>query len=562
METFTEILNNFITVLEKIPENLKPMAFTLLFFLNTIEIALTVYTNIDNENFSYYKYLKSKILKIGFIIFAINKYEWLLEGVKSFFLEIGTRGLGLSLTASDYFNQPSKIVDKGTDLWDIFFNNVGARPSTWGYILLGAVAVIAFFMIAIKIIIVWIEFYFLTGISLIFLPFGALDMTGELYKNVFKTIISCSIKLCVFNIWILASDKIFRNLLNNSEKITKYDNALIICGTVYILVAVIQTLPSLTTGLLTGSPAVNAGQAMSSAMAAGMGVATGVANTYRGLKEAGKEAWKGGQTGANVGGAAGTALGSLAGPVGMSVGKIVGGTIGAVGGATVAGSYAGARYAIFKEKAKDKVNNGNSNNTSSEGFSGSSSSSGGSSNNSFTSQNPSNSSGGSNLGSSPQSPSNNPPSGSSGEGSSPGGGNNGGSPSNSFTSQTPSNSSGSSNLGSSPQSPSNNLSLGGSSGNNSPGNENNGGSPNNSNDSTNSVADNSIPANTNTDTTNNVSESSTNTPSTTSTDTSTSSENGENVTTDTGNSSKKRGIKVNGGESGKIPDWMDGDYYK
>ena len=132
-------------------------------------------------------------------------------------------------------------------------------------------------------------------------------MTGEFYKNVFKTIISCSIKLSVFNIWLLICDKLMKNVMT-PNRTYDLDDALVVCGTVYILVTVMLSMPSLTTGLLTGSPTINAGQAMSSAMAAGMGVATGVANTYRGLKEAGKEAWKGGQTGANVGGAAGTAF--------------------------------------------------------------------------------------------------------------------------------------------------------------------------------------------------------------------------------------------------------------
>ena len=33
-----------------------------------------------------------------------------------------------------------------------------------------------------------------------------------------------------------------------------------------------------------------------------------------------------------------------------------------------------------------------------------------------------------------------------------------------------------------------------------------------------------------------------------------------NNSPDTGEDSGKRGVKVNGGEAGKLPDWMDGDY--
>lgn len=209
----TEILSNFIEILYKIPQNLRTMAMTLLFFLSTIEIALTIYNNIDNPQFQYLKWGKTKILKIGFIIFAIQKYESIIKAIKSFFLEIGTKGLGLSISSSDYFNDPSIIFDKGKKLSLIILESVeGFSPSTYIFILLALLAFVGFFVISIQIILCWIEFYFLTGISIVFLPFGALDMTGEYYKNVFKTIMSCSIKLCVFNIWILICDKIIKRL--------------------------------------------------------------------------------------------------------------------------------------------------------------------------------------------------------------------------------------------------------------------------------------------------------------------------------------------------------------
>ena len=81
-----------------------------------MEIALTIYNNIDNENFNYIQWGKTKILKVGFIMFAIGKYEWILNGVKSFFMEIGTKGLGLPLKNSAYFNKPSEIYDLGIDI--------------------------------------------------------------------------------------------------------------------------------------------------------------------------------------------------------------------------------------------------------------------------------------------------------------------------------------------------------------------------------------------------------------------------------------------------------------
>ncbi|MDO4689814.1 MAG: type IV secretion system protein [Fusobacterium sp.] len=349
MQTFTEILNIFINVLEKIPQNLKIMAYSLLFFLSTIEIALTIYNNIDNESFSYIKWGKIKILKIGFIMFAINRYEWILNGVKSFFMEIGSKGLGLSLKGSNYFNKPSEIYDLGIDIANHVRKAVSWKPSTYVFLILAILIAIGFFLIAIQVIICWVEFYFLTGISIVFLPFGALDITVEYYKNVFKTIMGASIKLCVFNIWVLICEKILKSLADvPKEKIT-FDYSLIVAGTAYILVTVLLSMPSMTTSLLTGTPTLNAGAAMSAATGAVAGLGAGMAHMYRGTKETVKGAYEGAKTGGSLGKTVG---GIVGGPVG---GAVIGTLGGAIGGA-VKGTYAAGRYAIFKEKGKDKTN--------------------------------------------------------------------------------------------------------------------------------------------------------------------------------------------------------------
>ena len=539
---FTEILNNFVKILEKLPGNLKSMCMTLLYFLSTIDIALTVYKNINNPDFNYVNWAKTKILKIGFIIFAIKSYEWFLSMVKSFFLSVGTKGLGISLNGNNYFNDPSVIWDKGREIGDLILDEVSGWPSTYVFILLGIITYIGFFMLSIQIIICWVEYYFLTGISIIFLPFGALDLGLEYYKNVFKTIMSCSIKLCVFNIWLLICDKLIKELLvvNRGYEL---DDALVVCGTVYILVVIMLSMPSLTSGLLTGSPTMNAGAAMAGATGAVAGMTRGMGHVYRGTKETVKGAVKGAKIGASGGsrflGGPGTGLG------------IVGSTVGGIGGAIVGGSYAGARYGVFKEKAKDKQNNGNNASVTSPS---NNSSLGGNSSGGNTSQAGSANSNGGSSGSTPnqQSTTSNSP------------GNNGGTPSGSG--QAPSSNiqgaTGSVNTNAQTQ-----VNASNSSGDTTvqPSSNNNVTTADNSNmDSTQATGTaQSSTTNTDTSTATNVSNStssdsgnnvdnSNNTNSSTNTSSTTSS--------DTGSNSEKRGIKVNGGEAGKLPDWMEGDY--
>nr|WP_310788242.1 type IV secretion system protein [Fusobacterium nucleatum] len=539
---FTEILDNFIKILENIPGNLKSMSMTLLYFLSTIDIALTIYKNINNSEFNYINWAKGKILKVGFIVFAIKSYEWFLTMVKDFFISIGTKGLGLSLNSNNYFNDPSAIWDKGREIGGRVIDQLSWRPATYIFILLGLLTYIGFFLLAMRIIICWVEYYFLTGFSIVFLPFGALDLGVEYYKNVFKTIISCSIKLGVFNMWLLICDKLMKSIMV-VEKKYDLDAALVVCGTVYILVAIMLSMPSITTSLLTGSPALNAGAAMAGATGAIAGMTRGMGHAYRGTKETVIGAAKGVKIGASAGSGI---LGGLG-----TTGGIIGNTVGGFAGAIVGGSYAGARYGVFKEKAKDKQNNGN--NASVTPPSNNSSSGGNSSGGNTSQAGSANSNGGSSGGSpNQQSTTSNSP------------GNNGGTPSGSG------------------QAPSNNIQGTTGSVNTSAQTQVN--VPNSSGDTTTqpssstnaTTADNSNIDSTQATGTAQSSATNTDTGTVTNVPNSNSSDSGNNVdnsnstnssintssttSSDTGSNSEKSGIKVNGGEKGKLPDWMEGDY--
>ena len=572
---FTEILDNFIKILENIPGNLKSMSMTLLYFLSTIDIALTIYKNINNPDFNYINWAKTKILKVGFIVFAIKSYEWFLTMVKDFFISIGTKGLGLSLNSNNYFNDPSAIWDKGREIGGRVIDQLSWRPATYIFILLGLLTYIGFFLLAMRIIICWVEYYFLTGFSIVFLPFGALDLGVEYYKNVFKTIISCSIKLGVFNMWLLICDKLMKSIMV-VEKKYDLDAALVVCGTVYILVAIMLSMPSITTSLLTGSPAVNAGAAMAGATGAIAGLTRGMGHAYRGTKETVKGAVKGAKIGSSVGNGF---LGGLG-----TTGGIIGNTVGGFAGAIVGGSYAGARYGVFKEKAKDKQNNGNNNgNYVSATPPSNNSSSGGNSSGGNTSQAGSASNNGGSSGSTPNQQSTT--SNSSGNGGGPSG--NGQTPSSNIQGTTGSVNTSAQIQANAPSSigdTSNTQSVASTNtttidSSNADSTQINGATQSSANDmSTDTNSVNNVNASTNTSSTGNdttassVSNTSTNTNSVSDNNTGNNIDNSNNTnsrvdassenttTTDIGDSSGKRGIKVNGGEAGKLPDWMEGDY--
>lgn len=363
----SKILDRFLIYLEVLPENLRLFCFSALFFFITIDIALVIYNNLGNENFSYIDWGKKKILKVGFIMFALYKYEWLLNGVKSFFFYAVEKAIRSPVATGEYFTNPSYLVDRGIELAVYVTKAIGYHPKTWLYTVFSCLIFIGFIVIAIQLIICWIEFYFLTGFSIIFLPFGALDMGLEYYKNVFKTIVSATIKLAVLSFWVSFSNVILDELFSLANKADlSFSSIGTIAGVVYVLMAIMTVLPSMTSGLLTGSPMVNASAAMSGAISAAGGAVSGTYHAARGTFETLKGAYKGAKTGVKAGQATGTFIG---GPAGAVVGTVVGGAVGTVG-AVVGGSYAGVKYGVTKQTSKEETKkekiDSNKSNTNSE----------------------------------------------------------------------------------------------------------------------------------------------------------------------------------------------------
>lgn len=350
----TDISKKFIQYLIVIPQNLKIASVAMLILLLTLDLMLMGKKLIVDENFNPVKYLINKTWQFSYLIFVILNYSWLIESIRTGFSKVASLATGITLN-SKYIKDPSSVVTKGSKLaWGVVTKGVNAFPTTWPYLLIALLIIIAFCMIAFSLVITWIEYYFLIGISIIFVPFGILDTTEGYYKNIFKTIIGCNIKLFVMEFWLLLCEPIILNLEVSNEFISKL-NIIPITITVIVLGLILLSMPRLASSILTGSPTMSAGAAMGSAIG-GLAMATrnlskafGTAQNVTGgaLQTGGegvKETALGTMKGAQRGGEMGAKLGSVLGPVGTALG----GAIGTAAGATVGGAYSGAKFATKK----------------------------------------------------------------------------------------------------------------------------------------------------------------------------------------------------------------------
>lgn len=349
-----DVLDIFLSHLEKIPYNLTNASLALLCTLTIIDITNMVF-KLDETD--WVKWLIAKTMKVGMLLFIIKNYTYLLKEVRLGFVKIGNLALGKDLSSSTLLSYPSKIIDMSWNLTSQMWELVGVNPKSWIFLIIMFLTILGFAFIAFQVIITWIEFYLLCGISIIFIPFGTIKVGENYYTNVLKTIVGCSIKLCILNILLLLSEDILNELVLINSKI--HSSITLMC-VVLILAYLIMSIPNLATSLLTGSPTLSANDALRAGVA---GLTTAIAGLTmasktlgKGLSTTGSVARGGGQIasgtldgikgGVDLGGISGGLAGSVFGPTGEAIGSSLGKIVGGVAGGTLGGMYSAGKLGV------------------------------------------------------------------------------------------------------------------------------------------------------------------------------------------------------------------------
>lgn len=327
--------------------NLTNASLALLCTLTVIDIANMVFRL---EETDWLKWLLGKVMKVGLLLFLIKKYTYILGAIKDGFIKIGNLALGKNLSSSELMYYPSNIIDMSWNLTSQMWELVGVNPKSWIFLIIMFLTILGFAFIAFQVIITWIEFYLLCGISIIFIPFGTIKVGENYYTNVLKTIVGCSIKLCILNILLLLSEDILNELVLINSKI--HSSITLMC-VVLILAYLIMSIPNLATSLLTGSPTLSANDALRAGVA---GLTMASKTLGKGLSTTGSVARGGGQIasgtldgikgGVDLGGISGGLAGSVFGPTGEAIGSSLGKIVGGVAGGTLGGMYSAGKLGV------------------------------------------------------------------------------------------------------------------------------------------------------------------------------------------------------------------------
>lgn len=201
---FSSILTYFKNHLVAGGKNLMPIAISLSLLLMTIQIA-TTWTLYEGQ-LRMFELIK-EVIRFSFILFLIYNFEYLANTFIEGWMYFGGIASGIFTYAADAkaiaeapFYDPSRLVDMGwVCISQVFSKGTSlAHPINSLLILVcGIVAYIGVVFIALQVTITLLEYYMVTCLGVILLPFGLLRYTHFLYNKLIQGIFTFGIKLMV-----------------------------------------------------------------------------------------------------------------------------------------------------------------------------------------------------------------------------------------------------------------------------------------------------------------------------------------------------------------------------
>lgn len=317
---FDGILNYFRDHLVAGGKNLMPIAISLSLLLMTIQIA-TTWTLYEGQ-LRMFELIK-EVIRFSFILFLIYNFESLANKFIEGWMYFGGIASGIFTYSADakaigkapYYN-PSTLIDMGwVCISEVFAKGTSVVHPINSLLILvcGIVAYIGVVFIALQVTITLLEYYMVTCLGVILLPFGLLRYTHFLYNKLIQGIFTFGIKLMVvyfiaglggkvlFDLGTAVSEN---NASDTAARVMEAGNrdieglitpkmAGMITGTgisansvnfgdvlnfmlLFIIMGyLVWKIPSLVAGMISGSPQMEAGAVAGTAMAFAAGAVLG-----------------------------------------------------------------------------------------------------------------------------------------------------------------------------------------------------------------------------------------------------------------------------------------------
>jgi type IV secretion system protein TrbL len=207
----------------------------------------------------------------------IKEYPTLTDAFIQSLVQAGVIAGGGAIGNTNIFD-PSSIISLGFNNMGTVFDELGGP----GALLFSSSALVicvclilsllAYIIIAWQIFYSILEFYLISALTGLFLPFGFFEPTKFLAEKAIGAVVSSGIKLMVLAFIVTVSTPVLHNLsLPHALALKEAATSLLIVGALAFLC---WNAPGVAAGLMSGSPSLSAGVAYQNAVAAGGVVAT------------------------------------------------------------------------------------------------------------------------------------------------------------------------------------------------------------------------------------------------------------------------------------------------
>ncbi len=310
----TTTLNNFLTAFSSGWSNLQPAINYLIGIFLAIEIVMIGLWMALGGGDQLVSVMK-KILYLGFWLWIVQGFPTLADAFVKSLVQAGRLAGGGG--GASVFN-PSNIIRYGINTTAPMVDEIMKMGIT--EIVNGLVLAICYVMIMLSyILIAWqifyavLEFYLITALVGIFLPFGFLEQTKFLAEKAIGAVIASGIKLMVLAFIMAVIEPVLSTLtFSGNLTLTEIWSALLTVGAMAFLT---WNAPGVAAGLMAGSPSLTAGTAVQNAVVG----ATGAALVAGGMVAATRSAVK------SIGGGAAALIGKGRGSSGSGSGMSSGG---------------------------------------------------------------------------------------------------------------------------------------------------------------------------------------------------------------------------------------------
>ena len=253
-------------------------------------------------NSNYIPTVFSKLMKYGFWVWVVNNWDMLINALLS---SLTTAGASFGSLDAGIVGRPSEIIDYGFHYARQYYEvinstpfaigNLGKSAFLWIMAIIAMVGVFAAFAyIALNAFITFIEFYIISALMLLFIPFAVNDKTSRFSENAIGFIIGTGVKLMMMGAILsltMNQTEVLGHFPNTNGEEISWETAFSAVVLAWVFAFLAVHVPELASGAMSGSPSLS-GNTATASMAGAMsgGIAGAVASKAMGAAGGGSNA--------------------------------------------------------------------------------------------------------------------------------------------------------------------------------------------------------------------------------------------------------------------------------